>query len=155
MSGSVATVVDDVSTALESLRDLTRGVFPTVLTRSGLGPALSSSHFTRAGAVRDLQVDEQARTRRFPARVEAAAYFCCTQALRPDMRATGSVAVTLEAGHLVVDLRVDALDPVDRQSVLDRVEAVGGALGVAPDAGRVHVRARIPVDGDASEESAR
>jgi signal transduction histidine kinase len=154
VSGSVATLVDDVSAALESLRDLTRGVFPTVLTRSGLGPALSSSHFTRAGAVRDLQVDEQARTRRFPARVEAAAYFCCTQALRPDLRAAGSVAVSLEAGHLVVDLRVDALDPVDRQSVLDRVEAVGGSLDVAPDAGRVHVRARIPVDGDAAKRSA-
>ena len=148
VSGPIGGLVDEVTGALESLRDLTRGVFPTVLTRAGLGAALAA-HVGRAGAVRDLRVDEQVTTRRFPARVEAAAYFCCTQALRPGTSGNGSVAVTLESGQLVVDLRVASLEEADRQSLVDRVEAVGGSIDVTPEATRVHVRVGIPVEAGA------
>jgi hypothetical protein len=116
-----------------------------VLTRAGLGPALSSS-FGRTGVVRDLQVDDEAATRRFPARVEAAAYFCCTQAMRPGLSGSCSVIVTVEAPHLLVDLRVATLEEADRQALVDRVEAVGGSIDVTSSAGRTHVRVRIPVD---------
>jgi hypothetical protein len=54
--------------------------------------------------------------------------------------------VAVDAGQLVVDLRVATLDETDRQPMVDRVEAVGGSIEVTPAAGAVHVRVRIPVE---------
>ena len=78
--------------AVESLRELTRGIYPTNLTRSGLGSALQSraAAMRRADAVR---IDPAAATARFAEHVEAAAYYCCVEVLehpagagRPDPR---------------------------------------------------------------------
>ena len=67
--------------ALESLRELTRGVFPTQLARSGVEPALRSL-LARNGLASALHVDASAAGRRFSPRVEAAVYFCCAEASR-------------------------------------------------------------------------
>ena len=66
--------------AVESLRELTRGIYPTNLTRSGLGSALQSraAAMRRADAVR---IDPAVATARFAERVEAAAYYCCVEVL--------------------------------------------------------------------------
>ena len=74
-----ARLVDRTTAALDQLRTLTRGIFPTTLARSGIGPALAS-HFAGAGDGTSLHVDDSAADRRFPSRVETAAYFCCTRA---------------------------------------------------------------------------
>ena len=54
-------LVDDATAALEALRELTRGVYPTLLTRAGLGAALTS-YFSRLGRPDDL--DDRGRRRR-------------------------------------------------------------------------------------------
>ncbi|WP_432875252.1 hypothetical protein ACQPYH_23775 [Kribbella sp. CA-245084] len=116
-------LVTSANTALESLRELTHGVFPTQLARSGLSRALRS-HLARNGTVAVLQV-EPAADRRFPAGVEAAAYFCCVEALR-----AGSTAARIDLAiveeDLVVRVHGVARGAIDVQSIVDRIEAVGG-----------------------------
>ena len=56
-------------------------MFPAQLARSGLPVALASL-VARAGATGRLVVEDSAAGRRFPARVEAAAYFCAAETTR-------------------------------------------------------------------------
>jgi signal transduction histidine kinase len=117
-------LVEETNRALESLRDLTRGVFPSHLSRSGLEPALRSL-LARAGTTTVLTIDDRAR-RRYSPRVEAAVYFCCTEALR-----TGSGPASVDLAPVGDDLVLRILgdhDGIDLQGIEDRVEAVGGAL---------------------------
>src|SRR4051794_1747991 len=84
-AGLAHTGLDDLvlttNTALESLRDLTRGLFPTQLSRPGLEPALRS-HLARSGLARTLQVDPTVAGRRFMHAVEAAVYSCLVSGAR-------------------------------------------------------------------------
>jgi hypothetical protein len=117
-------LVEETNRALESLRDLTRGVFPSHLARSGLEPALRSL-LARAGTTTVLFVDEGARHRYSP-RVEAAVYFCCTEALRTQP-GPSSVELLSVGDDLVLRI-VGAHERIDLQGIEDRVEAVGGTL---------------------------
>ncbi|TCO44362.1 hypothetical protein EV646_11072 [Kribbella antiqua] len=146
-SGSAATdeieqLVDDTNAALESLRVLTRGLFPTQLARAGLARALRS-HLARNGQAIALHVEPSA-DRRFATRVEAAVYFCCVESVR-----AGTVAARIDlrivAAELVVQIRGVARDQIDVQAIVDRVEAAGGRLWL-DEAGLLSVR--IPVDAD-------
>ena len=76
----IAPLVAATTDALEALRDITRGVFPTQLARTGLEAALLSL-LGRTGAGR-LTVEASAAGRRWEPRVEAAAYFCVAEAVR-------------------------------------------------------------------------
>ena len=131
-SGNTATdeleqLVDETNVALESLRALTRGLFPTQLTRAGLARALGS-HLARNAQAVALYVEPSA-DRRFPARVEAAVYFCCVEAVH-----AGSAAVRIDlrlvAAELVVQIHGLASDQLDVPAILDRVEAAGGRLSL-------------------------
>ncbi len=122
--------------AVESLRELTRGIYPTMLTRSGLGPALTS-YAARMERAESLLIDPSLDVARFPARVEAAAYFCCVEVLD---QPTGDVALDLtEAAELAVSIHGVSLDALSRSAILDRVEACDGSLD-EPDAGVLRVR---------------
>ncbi|GAA1621593.1 hypothetical protein GCM10009744_05920 [Kribbella alba] len=116
-------LVDETNAALESLRELTRGVFPTQLARTGLSRALRS-HLARNGLDATLHVETPA-DRRFPARVEAAVYFCCVEALRAGS-AAARIDLQIVAEELVVQIRGFARDQIDVQAIVDRVEAAGG-----------------------------
>jgi hypothetical protein len=130
-------LVAEINTALDSLRDLTRGVFPTQLARSGLVAALRS-YLTRSERVVTLAVEPPA-DRRFPARVEAAVYFCCVEALRSGSTTAG-IVVRMTEDDLAVEIRGVARDEIDGQAIVDRVEAVGGSI----DLDRSVVVLRIP-----------
>ena len=139
-SGSAATdeleqLVDETNAALESLRALTRGLFPTQLARAGLARALRS-HLARNGQAVTLHVEPSA-DRRFAARVEAAVYFCCVEAVR-----AGSVAAR-------IDLRIVAAgagraDPLARprpdRRTGDRRPGRGGGRTAAARPRRVSCR---------------
>jgi hypothetical protein len=117
-------LVDGTTGALEALRELTRGVFPSQLVRSGLEPTLRSL-VGRSPSGTELTVDLGAG-RRYAPRVEAAVYFCCVEALR-----TGGVpaSVDLSGGPDELVLRISGTHGgIDLQGVADRVEAVGGHL---------------------------
>jgi hypothetical protein len=109
--GSVEPLIDEVNSGLEHLRELTRGVFPTQLARAGIEAALRTFPLTVAPPLAG---------RRFPARVEAVVYFCCTQ--------TGAASATLDPSGL----RLMGVEQVPQQ-VVDRVEAAGGTVSRSGD----------------------
>jgi hypothetical protein len=119
-------LVDRVNQALDELREISRGVFPAQLERAGLEPALRS-YLARAGLAAGLHVDPSVAERRFSGRVEAAVYFVCAQAAAA-MSAMSSMTLGPADGALL--LQLTGLDGarLDEQSVLDRIEAVEGAL---------------------------
>ncbi|TDW77327.1 hypothetical protein [Kribbella pratensis] len=136
-------LVASTNTALESLRELTHGVFPTQLARSGLSRALRS-HLARNGTVAALQVDPAA-DRRFPAGVEAAVYFCCVEALRAGSSAA-RIELAIVGEDLVVRVRGVARGGIDVQSIVDRIEAVGGTPHLDdPLQLSVNIPVKIPV----------
>jgi len=146
-SGSAATdelehLVDETNAALESLRALTRGLFPTQLARAGLARALSS-HLARNGSAVTLHV-EPAADRRFAARVEAAVYFCCVEAVRAGSGAT-RIDLRIVASELVVQIDGVARGQIDVQAIVDRVEAAGGRLSLDRED---QLSVSIPVDPD-------
>ena len=82
-------LVDSTNTALESLRDLTRGVFPTQLARSGIEPALRS-FLGRSDSPAQLLVDASAAGQRFAPGSRPRSYFCSVEALRTAPRSPRS-----------------------------------------------------------------
>jgi hypothetical protein len=122
-------LVDSTNTALESLRDITRGVFPTQLARSGIEPALRSL-LGRSESAAQLLVDPSVAGQRFAPRVEAAVYFCCAEAVRTAPGVT-VIEVALDGERLCQ--RVHGVSGLDLQGVEDRVDAVGGTLVLADD----------------------
>ena len=137
-------LVTDTNSALEKLRELTRGVFPTQLTRVGIVPTLRS-FLGRTDPAPTLEVDDSAGSRRFPERVETAVYFCCVEATR---LGPSTMALSIDGADLVLEIEGLARAAVDLRPVVDRVEAVGGSLSLA---GGV-LELRIPVDQEAAAD---
>ena len=143
--------------ALESLRDLARGIYPPLLADKGLGAALE------AQARRSLVpvTVEVSGIGRLPQEVEAAVYFSCLEALQNVTKhAEASAArVTLirDDGHLTFEVADDGVGfdvgtikgGTGVQGMSDRLSALDGRLDVqsAPGSGTV-VSGWIPVGSD-------
>ena len=137
-------VGDALRAALEALREITRGVFPAQLARSGLAPALASL-LARDGTTGRLVVDPDVEGRRFDPRVEAAAYFCVAETVH----ALGeSVAVSITAHDGELRLLVTGTDRggVSLSHMRDRVEAAGGSVSMTGSTGHVTLEVRLPAD---------
>jgi signal transduction histidine kinase len=130
----------ELQIALRELRDLARGIHPTILSEQGLGPAVRSLADRAAIPISVAGGDD-----RYPASVETAAYFVVAEALTNVAKhaAARSAAVSLARhnGQLVVDIRDDGCGgAVARgggglQGLADRVAAVGGSFAVASEPG--------------------
>lgn len=142
-------LVDEATQALESLRELTRGIFPTLLTRSGLAPALTS-YFARQGRPDDLTLSDEVRGRRFGERVEFAAYFCSTEAVVGTDH-PARVSVRVDDGWLHVDVGLASTERLDLAALADRVEACGGEVRIAGGGGAGGLFVRLPVATDQDE----
>jgi len=138
-------LVTDTNSALEELRELTRGVFPTQLTRVGIEPTVRS-FLSRTDPALTLRVDASAASRRFPERVETAVYFCCVEAAR--LGAT-TMALSIVGGDLVLEIGGLAQTAEDLRPVADRAEAVGGSLSL----GGGELELRIPVGQEAVDQA--
>jgi signal transduction histidine kinase len=145
----------DADEALETLRDLARGIYPPLLADRGLVAALESQ--ARKATLPVEVVSEGIE--RYPQDVEAAIYFCCLEALQNVQkyaRATAAViTITLRSGWLSFNIHDDGagFDPetVPRgsglQNMADRLDALGGSVDLesAPGAG-TKLRGRLPVE---------
>jgi signal transduction histidine kinase len=135
-------LLHSLSTALESLREITRGVFPAQLARSGLAAALESL-FSRTGGSTRLLVDAGVAGRRFDARVEAAAYFCVAEATQ-DLRAPVVVVLAAADGELAVAISGSDGGGLRLDHIRDRIEATGGRVAVSSADGRIALDAWLP-----------
>lgn len=136
---------------LDALREVTRGLFPVMLTRQGLVPALRA-HFGRGGPAGALNVAPELASRRFAESTEAAAYFCGVALMRQlDADSGARLDLTMQDGCLALQAAGASRDRgVDAQSaVVDRVEAAGGRVSGRRDPdGRFYVRVEFPVPPD-------
>jgi signal transduction histidine kinase len=145
----------DTTDALETLRDLARGIYPPLLADQGLAAALSAQGRKSPFPVR---VDADG-VGRYPQEVEAAVYFCALEALQNVAKyaAAQSSTVRLRAGdhELTFEVTDDGrgFDPADGrkgtglQNMADRLAALGGSLDVRSVPGRgTTVAGRMPAE---------
>jgi signal transduction histidine kinase len=141
--------LSDAQDGLAELRDLAAGLHPSILTNRGLKAA------TEALAARNpLPVASDLSEQRFPAHIEAAAYFVIAEALanatKHAQASKVSIACKPDGDRLLIEVRDDGRGgaSADQGSGLrgleDRVEALGGGLHIqsAPGQG-THLRATL------------
>jgi signal transduction histidine kinase len=147
----VAQTREALAAALAELRDLTQGIYPTILTERGLAAALDEL-CGRAAITAHLRLFLDGR---LPAPVETAAYYVVSEALTnaaKHSRATGvRVAATCAGGLLTIEVTDDGVGGAGAgrgsglRGLADRVEALGGTLTVSSPAGRgTTLRAELP-----------
>jgi signal transduction histidine kinase len=155
------TLLDEISAqaddALDTLRNLARGIFPAVLADRGLVPALRAQ-LTKSTYVVRLEVNAALARARFDPPVEAAIYFCCLEALQNAAKhaphAPVSVRISADDAWLMFEV-VDQGPGFDTslarpgtglEGMADRLAAVGGALTIESSVGRgATVGGRVPV----------
>ena len=149
--GQLAVEADD---AIDTLRDLARGIYPPLLASEGLAVALAS----QAGrAPLPIAVDARG-VGRYAQDIEAAVYFCCLEALQNVVKHAGarsaSVTLTPVDGGLrfaVADdgcgLGAEVAMGAGLTNMTDRLDALGGALTIlsAPGEGCTIV-GRLPAE---------
>ncbi|WP_322937459.1 hypothetical protein [Nocardioides bizhenqiangii] len=133
-------LVAGTNEALEALRELTRGVFPTQLARVGIAPTLRT-FLARADPAPTLNIVEPVASRRFPDRVETAVYFSSVEATR---LGAASIALRAEGDDLVVEIEGLAAREVDLRAVVDRVEATGGSMSTVDGGLELRIPAAEP-----------
>jgi signal transduction histidine kinase len=145
----LAASVAELQGTVEELRTLARGLHPTVLVEYGLRGALEGATSWSPIPV-TLDVCEE----RFPAHVEATAYFVACEGLANVVKhaeaASASITVRREHERLVVIVEDDGIGGAQAgegsglQGMADRVEALGGRADVQSGAGGTRVTAEIP-----------
>jgi signal transduction histidine kinase len=137
--------------ALTELRELARGIHPAVLTETGLTGAVQALVERSPVAVTIIEVPEG----RFPAAVEATAYFVVSEALanvaKHAMADGAQVTIRRRPGWLVVEVSDDGAGGARPEGgsglrgLADRVASVGGVLRVdSPPGGGTRLKADIP-----------
>jgi signal transduction histidine kinase len=137
----LAEVAEGLTSVLQELQEMSRGIYPSFLSEGGLGPALQT--LTRRSFVPvelDIHADE-----RLPECMEVAAYYVASEALANAAKhAHASVVhVDLDAedGVVYLSIRDDGVGGAvpGRGSGLiglrDRVEALGGEIEIASPPG--------------------
>ena len=145
--------------ALDTMRELARGIFPAVLADRGLAAALEAVIGRGKGSARvALQTDTHMATARFPPGAEAAAYFCCLEALQNCAKyaAQSPATLQLEATDTWLTFTVVDTGPgfdfsqahtgSGLRGMADRLAALGGTLEIHSQPGRgTTVRGRLPL----------
>jgi hypothetical protein len=136
-------LIGEIERALEELRTVCRGVFPALLERRGLIPALSSQ-LDAAHPLAVLDVDDSA-DRRLNRAAEAAAYQFCIDVTPTDRRS--EIALRVDGDRLIVTVSASGSWAAVDHPQPDRAS---GALPVADDADAwQHARDRVAaLDGE-------
>jgi signal transduction histidine kinase len=164
-----ATVVElkhNADEALETLRDLARGIYPPLLADRGLAAALQSQ---ARKATLPVTVDDDG-IGRFPQETESALYFCTLEALQNVQKyahaSTATVHLSVDRGQLRVEVADDGCgyDPVATKrgsgltNMEDRLDSLGGTLHIESTPGlgttlcaTVRVSEAAPANGASSE----
>lgn len=143
----IAPLLTSMNAAMASLREITRGVFPAQLTRSGLPTALGSL-LARPGSTgpQRLTVEKSAAGLRFDPRVEAAVYFCVAEATGA-FGAPVAVVLSVHGGQLHLSVSGTDGGGLSMRHMRDRIEATGGSVSTANREGRTFVEVQAPSGG--------
>ncbi|MGH2869487.1 MAG: histidine kinase [Solirubrobacteraceae bacterium] len=129
---------DDTDEALETLRDLARGIYPPLLADKGLAVALESQA-RKATVPVTVAADGFGR---YPQEVEAAVYFCCLEALQNLQKyaraAHAEIRLRTEHGRLRFEVDDDGVGfdvatttkGSGLTNMIDRLDALGGEVQV-------------------------
>jgi signal transduction histidine kinase len=141
---------EEARRALAELRDLARGIRPSLLTERGLGHAVAALA-GRSPVPARARVDID---RRPPAAVETAAWFVVSEALANTAKHSGATRATVWLTMRGNDLHVEVVDDghgganpagAGLHGLTQRVEALDGTLEIdSPPGGPTMVRAVIP-----------
>jgi signal transduction histidine kinase/HAMP domain-containing protein len=151
-------VEGELASALDELREMSRGIHPAILSEGGLGPALRGlARRSPIPVVLDVTTSG-----RLGEPVEAAAYFVASEALaNATKHAQASridVSLAPRDGALLLSIRDDGVGGADigqgsgLVGLRDRVEALGGAIRIEspPGAGTLLVVA-LPLEAEQTE----
>ena len=150
-TGELEVARAELDAALEELRELARGIHPSILTDRGLEAALAAVA-GRSQVPVALDVDSCGD---LPLSVQTTAYFVVLEALTNASKHADShgieVRIATGEGHTTVEVRDDGSGGVDPaqgsglSGLADRVSALGGALEIESPVGvGTTVRARMP-----------
>ena len=153
--GMMSQLQADTTEALETLRDLARGIYPPLLADQGLGAALESQ--ARKSPI-PISV-EAVGVARHPQEVEAAVYFCALEALNNLAKyadaSRATVSLSQSNGTLTFAVSDDGVgfdvargsSGTGLQGMADRIDAIGGSLEIrsAPGEGTT-IRGRVPIE---------
>jgi signal transduction histidine kinase len=138
--GALAEAAGETLGVLGELRDLAHGIYPAVLAEAGIAPALATLADTAPLPVQVLRAVHD----RYPAQIEATAYFTVAEAVDDAARrgaGHATVSISQEGGRLVVTVEDDGPgDAAPMVAAADRVGALGGSLST----GRAGCWAEIP-----------
>ena len=140
----------ELQTALHELRDLARGIHPSILSEQGLGAAVRSLT-ARAQIPIRTRIDDE----RYPQAIETAAYFVVAEALanigKHAQARSAEVLIARHNGQVVIEVSDDGQGGADShtggglQGLADRVGALEGTLTIASEPGTgTTIRAEIP-----------
>jgi signal transduction histidine kinase len=132
-----------VETAIAEIRRLAQGIYPPLLVSGGLAQALPA---VAARAPVPVRLNLQGLGR-YPAAIETALYFCCSEALQNAAKHGGpdtTVTITAHADDRTLTLTISdtgrGFDPATTGTGLtnmtDRVSAIGGQLVIDTAPGR-------------------
>ena len=148
----VGAAQEELTRALEELRELARGIHPAVLSDRGLQAAVEALAVRSPLPVKVVEVPGE----RLPEPVEAAAYFVIAEALTNVAKYANANAATVAVrrvnGHAEVEVRDDGVGGADPgrgsglRGLADRVGALDGSLALdSPPGSGTTLRAEIPV----------
>jgi signal transduction histidine kinase len=152
-------VAEGLTTAVDELRELSRGIHPSILSEGGLAPALKA--LGRRSPVR-VKLD-MAFEQRLPDQVEVAAYYTVSETLTNASKHANStrvwVSLRVDDDVLLLSIRDDGVGGAhaSRGSGLtglrDRIEALGGTFRIEspPGSGTV-IDVEIPIAGPAQRD---
>ncbi|MDX6440208.1 MAG: hypothetical protein QOF45_2791 [Gaiellaceae bacterium] len=142
---------EELTSALDDLRELARGIHPAVLTDRGLGAAIEALA-TRS----PVPVDVETTDERLPRAVEAAAYYVIAESLANVSKYAEASEVTVRVSHengcARIEVADDGVGGADAtlgsglRGLADRLAALEGTLSVdSPPGGGTRVSAEIPL----------
>jgi signal transduction histidine kinase len=147
----LAECIQHVRAAIAELRELARGIHPSILTHRGLAAAVEGLT-DRASIPVFVQIPDD----RYPPSVESAAYFIVAEALtnmaKHAKARTGHVRATSADGRLMLTIEDDGVGGArpyagsGLSGLHDRISALNGTLTVDSPAGKgTRIRAEIPL----------
>jgi signal transduction histidine kinase len=153
LRAGIGQLAEELTEVLAELREISRGIHPSILSEGGLRPALRTLA-RRSAILVELRVDTESR---YPPPVEVATYYVVSEALTNTTKHAGAARAEVVVEELDNTLRVRISDEgvggaePERGSGLvglrDRVEALGGSIDFTSLVGRgTVIQVSLPIE---------